>query len=106
MSNRTPTQSIFTTLAAVLTAITLLAPLGCASKTGTGALVGGAGGVAVGGIIGSMSHSSAGAGMLIGGAIGALGGAVVGAGMDEKDRQDSYTSTYDEHFDQYGHRKD
>jgi outer membrane lipoprotein SlyB len=98
-------QCLYRPAAAVLGVILLIEP-GCATKTGTGALVGGAGGAAVGGIIGSMSHARAGEGMLIGGAVGALGGALVGASMDEQDRQDSYSKNYDEHFDQYGHRKD
>jgi len=91
---------------AALLAVVLLFQPGCATKAGTGAIVGGAGGAAVGGLIGSMSHARAGEGMLIGGAIGAIGGALVGNAMDEQDRRDSYTKNYDDHFDQYGHRKD
>ena len=68
---------------------------GCESKAGTGAIVGGVGGAAVGGLIGSKSHARAGEGALIGGAVGALGGALVGHGMDnadEKKKQESAAS--------------
>src|SRR4051794_38056093 len=61
--------------------------VGCDSKAGTGALVGGAGGALVGGLIGSGSHARAGEGALIGGAVGALGGALVGHGMDKSDEK-------------------
>jgi hypothetical protein len=61
---------------------------GCSSKAGTGAVVGGIGGAAVGGLIGSKSHARAGEGALIGGAIGALGGAAIGHGQDKKDKHD------------------
>jgi uncharacterized protein YcfJ len=66
----------------------IFASAGCETKAGTGALVGGAGGAAVGGGIGSFSHSRAGEGALIGGAVGAVGGAVVGNEMDKKDQRD------------------
>jgi len=59
---------------------------GCASKTGTGALIGGLGGAAVGGAIGS-AHGNAGKGALIGAGVGALGGAVVGNTMDHNDKK-------------------
>src|SRR5690242_18422284 len=60
---------------------------GCSTKAGTGALVGGAGGAAIGAGVGSMHRSSAGAGALIGGAVGALSGALVGAVMDKHDAE-------------------
>ena len=63
------------------------APLGCENKAETGALVGGGSGAAVGGLIGSMSHSRAGEGALIGAGVGAITGALVGHGMDEADKQ-------------------
>lgn len=63
-----------------------LASVGCETKAGTGALAGGAGGAAVGGLIGSMSHARAGEGALIGAGVGALGGALVGNEMDKQDR--------------------
>jgi uncharacterized protein YcfJ len=62
-----------------------LGSIGCETKAGTGALVGGAGGAAAGGLIGSMSHGRAGEGALIGGAVGAIGGALIGNGMDKND---------------------
>jgi fructose-1,6-bisphosphatase/sedoheptulose 1,7-bisphosphatase-like protein len=61
--------------------------VGCESKAGTGAIIGGAGGAAAGGLIGSLSHARAGEGALIGGAIGALGGALIGHGMDKDDEK-------------------
>jgi uncharacterized protein YcfJ len=71
---------IVSTLLAVGTA-------GCATKTGSGAVIGGVGGAAVGGLIGANSHGRAGEGALIGGAVGALGGALVGHGMDKSDEK-------------------
>jgi hypothetical protein len=59
---------------------------GCATKTGTGAVLGGLGGAGIGAAIGS-AHGNAGKGALIGGAIGALGGAVVGNTMDHADKK-------------------
>ena len=81
-----------------IVALTLAAVTGagCATKTGTGAVVGGVGGAAIGGLIGSKSHARAGEGALIGGAVGALGGALVGHGMDksdEKKKHDDYSSS-------------
>lgn len=67
---------------------TICGSVGCATKTGTGALVGGAGGAGVGALIGSTS-GNAGKGALIGGAVGALGGALIGHSMDDQDRKDS-----------------
>ena len=77
--NRTWTKSI---LALALFA----APLGCETKTQSGALIGGLGGAAVGAAIGS-NNGSAGAGALIGGAAGALGGGLIGHGMDKSDEK-------------------
>ena len=54
---------------------------GCQTKTGTGALAGGAVGAGTGAIIGG------GKGALIGGAIGALSGGLIGAALDEQDRK-------------------
>src|SRR4051794_35727216 len=61
--------------------------VGCESKAGTGALVGGGGGALVGGLIGSASHARAGEGALIGAAAGAIGGALLGHAMDENDKK-------------------
>lgn len=55
--------------------------VGCQTKTGTGAIAGGALGAATGGIIGG------GKGALIGGAVGAVGGGLIGAALDEQDRK-------------------
>lgn len=55
--------------------------VGCATKTGSGALAGTAIGVVTGGIIGG------GSGAMIGGAVGALGGGLVGAALDDQDRK-------------------
>lgn len=69
-----------------LALIPLLLTSGCKTKAGTGAIVGGLGGAAVGGLIGSYSHARAGEGALIGGVVGAAGGALVGHAMDENDK--------------------
>ena len=63
--------------------VTLLALLimGCETKTGTGALAGGALGAGVGGLAGG------GKGALIGTAAGALAGGLIGAALDEQDRK-------------------
>jgi uncharacterized protein YcfJ len=55
--------------------------IGCQSKTGTGALTGGALGAGTGAIIGG------GQGALIGGAVGVIAGGLVGAALDEQDRK-------------------
>ena len=59
---------------------------GCATKTGTGAAIGGASGAGIGAIIGHQSGHG-GAGALIGGAAGAIGGGLVGNSMDKADEQ-------------------
>ena len=66
--------------------------LGCETKAQTGALVGGAGGAAIGGLIGSTHHSQAGAGALIGAGVGALGGYIVGNELDKKDQREGAPS--------------
>jgi uncharacterized protein YcfJ len=73
-------------LALCLTAMTL-GGVGCESKAGTGALVGGAAGAGIGAIIGNNSHGRTGSGALIGGAIGAASGALIGNEMDKQDRR-------------------
>lgn len=55
--------------------------IGCQTKTGTGALAGGAIGAGTGALIGG------GTGAAIGAAAGALGGGLIGAALDEQDRQ-------------------
>ena len=75
--------------------------VGCQTKAGTGAVIGGGTGALAGGIIGNHNGHGAG-GALIGGAIGALTGGLIGHSMDksdEKDRQaeernNSYRSSY------------
>ena len=69
--------------------------VGCASHTGEGALIGGAGGALAGAAIGSHSHGRAGPGALVGGAIGAIGGALVGNELDRQERDRYYGSRYD-----------
>lgn len=81
-------KSMFATL---LVGVLGLGATGCASHTGEGALLGGAGGSLVGAAIGSASHSRAGEGALLGGAIGAIGGAIVG---NEADRQEHTSYGY------------
>jgi surface antigen len=75
--------------------------VGCESKAGTGALMGGGGGAAAGAIIGHQSGHG-GEGALIGGALGAIGGGLVGNSMDERDKReaaererDAYAQDYD-----------
>ena len=60
---------------------------GCETKAGTGAIIGGLGGAAAGGLIGSYSHARAGEGAAIGAAAGAIGGALVGHAMDKEDEK-------------------
>lgn len=69
--------------------------LGCENNTQNGALIGGLGGAAVGGGIGSMSHGRAGEGALIGAAVGAIGGALVGNQMDKSEarKEPAYASS-------------
>jgi hypothetical protein len=63
--------------------------LGCETKAGSGALIGGAAGAGLGAIIGNNTgHGHTAGGAAIGGVAGALGGALIGNEMDKKDRQD------------------
>jgi hypothetical protein len=64
--------------------------IGCETKAGTGALVGGAAGAGIGAIVGHNSHGRTGSGALIGGAVGALGGALIGNEMDKADKRDAH----------------
>ena len=67
----------------------MIAPLflsGCATNTGTGAVVGGATGAGVGALVGSAT-GHAGAGAAIGAGVGALTGAVVGNSVDEQEKR-------------------
>jgi len=63
--------------------------VGCETKAGTGALIGGAAGAGIGAIVGHNSHGRTGSGALIGGAVGAIGGALIGNEMDKADKQDN-----------------
>ncbi len=74
----------FLTVAAL--SIASLGSIGCETKAGTGALVGGAAGAGLGAIIGNNSHGRTGSGALIGGAVGAVGGGLIGNEMDKSDR--------------------
>jgi len=65
----------------VLLSAFFILTIGCETKTGTGAIAGGAVGAGVGGIIGG------GKGALIGGAVGAVSGGLIGAALDEQDRK-------------------
>jgi uncharacterized protein YcfJ len=88
------------TVVTCLLLISLATP-GCASKTGTGAIVGGVGGAAVGGLIGSKSHARAGEGALIGGAVGAIGGALVGNSMDNADQKKAREQEQERSYQRY-----
>ena len=78
---------------------------GCATKTQTGLLVGGAGGAAAGAAIGS-AGGNAGKGALIGGAIGLIGGGLIGHAADKSDEADRERQLRDEqqHSRQYASR--
>jgi len=54
--------------------------IGCETRAGTGALLGGGGGAILGGALGG------GTGALIGAGAGAVGGAIIGAALDASDR--------------------
>ena len=60
----------------------MLAVVGCATKQGTGSLIGGGGGAIIGGIIGKLAGNTA-VGAAIGGAVGAGAGAIIGHHMDK-----------------------
>lgn len=68
---------------------------GCESHAAEGALIGGAGGAALGGIIGHNSHGRTAEGALIGGAIGAIGGGLIGNEADKEDRYARDRAAYD-----------
>ena len=70
------------------------AAAGCETKAGTGAIVGGAGGAALGAIIGNQSHGRGTEGALIGAGVGAIGGALVGNEMDKQDREKAREREY------------
>lgn len=61
----------------------LVVMLGCATKTQTGALIGGAGGAAVGAAIGNRAGNTA-AGAILGAAVGGAAGAFIGNYMDRQ----------------------
>ncbi|MGO8748469.1 MAG: glycine zipper domain-containing protein [Thermoguttaceae bacterium] len=63
-----------------------LALTGCATNTGTGAVVGGATGAGIGALVGSAT-GHAGAGAAIGAGVGALTGAAVGNSMDAQEKR-------------------
>ena len=73
--------------------------LGCETKAGTGALVGGAAGAGLGAIIGHNSHGHTAGGAAIGGVAGALGGALIGNELDKKDRQEQHERDRDYYRD-------
>lgn len=68
-----------------------LGVIGCESKAGSGALIGGAAGAGIGAIIGNNSHGRTGAGALIGAGVGALSGAIIGGVMDQQDKDRART---------------
>ena len=78
-------------LTTFITLVLVMAFLGCSSMTTTqkGAAIGGLGGAAAGGLVGSAVHHPV-AGALIGGALGAGGGALIGnqlQGQEEVQQQ-------------------
>jgi hypothetical protein len=69
--------------------------LGCETKAGTGALVGGAAGAGLGAIIGNNTgHGHTAGGAAIGGVAGALGGALIGNELDKKDKEQARERDY------------
>ncbi|MGH7415679.1 MAG: glycine zipper domain-containing protein, partial [Candidatus Rokuibacteriota bacterium] len=65
---------------------------GCATKQGTGTLLGGAMGATAGGAIGAAAGRSSTATLLgaaIGGALGAFAGSTIGSRLDEADRREA-----------------
>src|SRR5258706_2949390 len=74
-----------------------LGSTGCATHSGTGALVGGAAGAGLGAIIGHNSHHRTAEGALIGGAIGAIGGGLIGNEQDRRER-DYYRDRHDDGY--------
>ena len=76
----------------ILTIITATSLVSCANTgpaTQQGAVIGGLGGAAVGGIIGSQSGRGL-EGALIGGALGAAGGAAIGNSKDRQNQRRYY----------------
>jgi len=59
---------------------------GCASKAGTGAVVGTAGGAMVGGVVGKVAGSTV-KGAIIGAVVGGTAGAIIGAQMDKQAKE-------------------
>lgn len=76
-----------------------LSVIGCETKAGSGALIGGATGAVVGGLIGSKSHGRAGEGAAIGAAAGAIGGGLIGNGMDQNDKNKAEQRNYESDYD-------
>jgi uncharacterized protein YcfJ len=76
--------------------------IGCETKAGTGALVGGAAGAGIGAIVGHNSHGRTGSGALIGGAVGAIGGALIGNEMDKADKREARR---EREYDDYSARR-
>src|SRR5947209_1134356 len=70
--------------------------MGCSSNAGTGALIGGGTGAALGAIIGHNSHGHTAGGALVGGAVGALAGGLIGGAADAQEHR--YREA---HYDRY-----
>ncbi len=83
---RTTSGNKFT--AAVLAAAMFFGAAGCASLNNTekGAIIGGAGGAAVGGVIGNQTGSTA-RGAIIGAVVGGAAGAIIGHKMDQRAKE-------------------
>jgi outer membrane protein OmpA-like peptidoglycan-associated protein len=70
----------------LLLAASFLSLSSCASKTGTGAVVGTVGGAVVGGAVGAAAGSTA-KGAIIGAVVGGAAGAIIGSQMDKQARE-------------------
>lgn len=69
-----------------LGSLALLLLVGCSTKSGTGAVIGTAGGAVVGGVIGKVAGSTA-KGAIIGAVVGGAAGAIIGAQMDKQAKE-------------------
>jgi outer membrane protein OmpA-like peptidoglycan-associated protein len=71
------------TALALLLGLGMIAAGGCATKAGTGAVIGTAGGAVAGGVIGKVAGSTA-KGAIIGAVVGGAAGAIIGRQMDKQ----------------------
>ena len=85
------------------TAGLLLTGVSCGPNAQTGAVIGGLGGAAVGGIVGNQSGRGL-EGAAIGGAIGAGSGALIGNAQDQRNRRYYHDQRGRYYYDSHGRR--